>query len=59
LGGGYVPFYSGETAPIADAAATCPGNCLGKEYLQDGSVRFFDRCTQESAIAVPDPAPRG
>jgi hypothetical protein len=27
--------------------------------LQDGSVRFFDRCTQESAIAVPAPTPRG
>jgi hypothetical protein len=38
--------------------ATCPANCLGKEYLQDGSVRFFDRCTQESAItaAAPDTA---
>jgi hypothetical protein len=55
LGGGYTPVYSGEPA------GTCPGNCLGKEYLQDGSVRFFDRCTQESAIAIPAQAqaPRG
>jgi hypothetical protein len=60
LGGSYVPVYSGEQPyPVTGAAATCPGNCLGKEYLQDGSVRFFDRCTQESAIAVPAPAPRG
>ena len=60
LGGGYVPVYGGDQPyPVTGAAATCPGNCLGKEYLQDGSVRFFDRCTQESAVAVPAPAPRG
>jgi hypothetical protein len=61
LDGGYAPVYGGETYPVTGAAATCPGNCLGKEYLQDGTVRFFDRCTQESAIAVPAPvpAPRG
>jgi hypothetical protein len=58
-GGGYQPVYTGERYAVTGGAATCPGNCLGKEYLQDGSVRFFDRCTQESAIAVPAPAPRG
>jgi hypothetical protein len=57
LDGGYVE--GGVTYPVAGAAPACPGNCLGKEYLQDGSVRFFDRCTQESAIAVPAPTPRG
>jgi hypothetical protein len=58
IDGGYVPVGGGETYPVTGAAATC-SNCLGKEYLQDGSVRFFDRCTQESAVAVPAPAPRG
>ena|SRR5215471_12104523 len=61
--GGTVYLDGGSVAEpypvVAGAAATCPGNCLGKEYLQDGSVRFFDRCTQESAIAVPGQAPRG
>jgi hypothetical protein len=59
-GGGTVYLDGGSEAyPVTGAAATCPGNCLGKEYLQDGSVRFYDRCTQESAVAVPGPAPRG
>jgi hypothetical protein len=58
LDGGYVPVGGGEPYPVTGAAPAC-GNCLGKEYLQDGSVRFFDRCTQESAIAVPAPSPRG
>jgi hypothetical protein len=60
--GGY-GFY-GETAPVyapetaAAPAGTC--NCLFKEYLQDGSVVFTDRCTKESAIAAPLPSnPRG
>jgi hypothetical protein len=57
LDGGYVE--GGEAYPATGAAATCPASCLGKEYLENGSVRFFDRCTKESAIAVPALAPRG
>src|SRR5215469_4437336 len=31
LGGGYVPVYGGDQSyPVTGAAATCPGNCLGK-----------------------------
>jgi hypothetical protein len=50
------PVY-GAATPVAPAG-TC--NCLFKEYLQNGSVVFTDRCTKESAIAAPLPSnPRG
>jgi hypothetical protein len=50
------PAYGVDTA--AAPGGTC--NCLFKEYLRDGSVVFTDRCTKESAIAVPLPStPRG
>ncbi len=58
-GAGYAPVYGSDAYPVAAAPATCPGNCLGKEYLEDGSVRFFDRCSKESAIGAPAGAPRG
>ncbi|MGO8954435.1 MAG: hypothetical protein ACLPWS_15115 [Rhodomicrobium sp.] len=41
----------------AAGAPPAPCTCLGKEYMEDGSVRFFDRCTKETAIGAP--APRG
>ncbi len=46
---GYVaPAYvTSAPAPVA----TCPTNCLTKQYLQDGSVVFTDQCTSESATA--------
>ncbi len=31
--------------------AQVPGNCLVKQYLQNGSVVFQDICTQETAVA--------
>ena len=52
--GGY-PVYGGSYAVTGTAPApSC--SCLAKDYLQDGSVRFVDRCTNEAAI---NPAPRG
>jgi hypothetical protein len=51
-GGGYgYGGYDGGT--VATPVSSCPSNCLGKEYRDDGSVIFFDRCTNESAIAGP------
>jgi hypothetical protein len=51
-GAGYVVAgYAAAGAPPA------PCTCLAKEYLEDGSVRFFDRCTKETAVGAP--APRG
>jgi hypothetical protein len=47
------PTYT-TSAPTA--VATCPSNCLKKQYLEDGSVVFTDQCTNESATA---PAPAG
>ena len=46
---GYVaPAYvASAPAPVA----TCPANCLAKQYLQDGSVLFTDQCTNENATA--------
>lgn len=46
--GGYNPVTYGATGQ----APTC--NCLGKDYLEDGTVRFFDRCTNESAVGAPE-----
>jgi len=40
-------YISSAPAPVA----TCPVNCLRKQYLQDGSVLFTDQCTNESASA--------
>ena len=38
--------------------AQAPGNCLVKQYLQNGSVVFQDICTQETAVA-PTPVGMG
>ena len=46
---------------VAAYAASGPApvcTCLVKDYLDDGSVRFTDTCTKESAISMaPEPAP--
>lgn len=46
---GYVAPAYATSAPAP--VATCPSNCLAKQYLQDGSVLFTDQCTNESATA--------
>ena len=48
-------FYDeGPAEDVTPAQAPAPAcTCLSKEYLDDGSVRFFDRCTKESAITQP------
>ncbi len=52
------PVDGGVTYPAAaPAPAVC--TCLRKDYLDDGAVRFTDTCTQETAVAMPAPAPRG
>ena len=50
---GYSTSYVAPTyATSAPAAvATCPSNCLKKQYQEDGSVLFYDQCTNESATA--------
>ena len=49
---GYSTSYVAPTyATSAPAVATCPSNCLKKQYLEDGSVVFTDQCTNESATA--------
>ncbi len=41
---------------VATYAAPVSGcTCLIKEYLEDGSVRFTDTCTQEFAVSPPPP----
>ena len=46
---------------VAAYAASGPApvcTCLVKDYLDDGSVRFTDTCTKESAISMaPEAAP--
>jgi hypothetical protein len=50
-----VPVAVGVAAYAASSPApVC--TCLTKDYLDDGSVRFTDTCTRESAISTP-PAP--
>jgi hypothetical protein len=52
-------YYEGAgPAPLLAPAAAPSCTCLGKEYLADGSVRFFDSCTKESAVGEPAPEPR-
>jgi hypothetical protein len=63
-GWAYGTDYDGGYAAVGDAGAapvgTCPGNCLSKSYLEDGTVVFNDRCTHESATAAPlNASPRG
>ena len=45
----YVAATYATSAPAA--VATCPSNCLKKQYQEDGSVLFYDQCTNESATA--------
>lgn len=62
-GWGYgVPVAVG-VAGVAAYEASGPApvcTCLTKDYLDDGTVRFTDTCTRETAIAMPagGPAPR-
>ena len=47
-----VPVAVGVAAYAASGPApVC--TCLTKDYLDDGSVRFTDTCTRESAISMP------
>ena len=48
---GYVAPAYATSAPVA----TCPSNCLAKQYLHDGRVLFTDQCTNESATAPAGP----
>jgi hypothetical protein len=55
--GGYpVSAPVAVTGPIATAPAPANGpcTCLTKTYLNDGSVKFTDVCTKETAIATPN-----
>jgi len=46
------PAYT--PAPVQPSASqNC--NCLSKSYLQDGTVAFYDRCTNETASTAPQP----
>ncbi len=61
-GYGWAGYYGAPaegvvTYPAAAPAPVC--TCLRKDYLDDGAVRFTDTCTQETAISMPAPAPRG
>jgi len=58
-GGGYAPAYGVASTPVESQAPAPVCTCLRKEYLEDGAVRFTDVCTQETAIAMSAPAPRG
>jgi len=54
------PAYT--PAPVQPSASqNC--NCLSKSYLQDGTVAFYDRCTNETASTAsqqpPDPQQQG
>ncbi len=51
------PAEAAVTYPAASPAPVC--TCLRKDYLDDGAVRFTDACTQETAISMPAPSPRG
>jgi len=44
------------TRPVVTGPAPVEGpcTCLTKTYLNDGSVKFTDVCTKETAIATPD-----
>ncbi len=55
----YYGGYGGDNYAATPVAASCPGNCLAKEYLPNGMVVFTDRCTNESAAAPTQPQPRG
>ncbi len=52
------PISAAVQRPMAQPVqqAQAPGNCLVKQYLQNGSVVFQDICTQETAVA---PTPGG
>ena len=55
--GGYpVSAPVAVTAPMATGPAPVNGpcTCLTKTYLNDGSVKFTDVCTKETAVATPD-----
>jgi hypothetical protein len=41
-------------ATTVTGPASAPCTCLTKTYLNDGSVKFTDVCTKETAIATPD-----
>jgi len=61
-GYGWAGYYGAPAGGVATYAAAAPApvcTCLRKDYLDDGSVRFSDTCTQETAISMPVPAPRG
>jgi hypothetical protein len=52
------PISGAMQRPMAQPTqpAQAPGNCLVKQYLQNGTVVFQDICTQETAVA---PTPGG
>jgi hypothetical protein len=55
--GGYpVSAPVAVTGPVATVTgpANGPCTCLTKTYLTDGSVKFTDVCTKETAVATPD-----
>lgn len=57
--GGYpVSAPVAMTGPAATVTGPAPVNgpctCLTKTYLNDGSVKFTDVCTKETAVATPD-----
>jgi hypothetical protein len=47
---------TGPAVAVTGTGTVSPGpcNCLTKTYLNDGSVKFTDVCTRETAIATPD-----
>jgi hypothetical protein len=49
--GGY--SVSAPVAVTGPAPVNGPCTCLTKTYLNDGSVKFTDVCTKETAIATP------
>ena len=53
-----VPVAAVGVAAYAASGPASVCTCLVKDYLDDGSVRFTDTCTKESAIGMaPEPAP--
>lgn len=59
VGAGLAAASGGASMPISQPmqqSAQAPGNCLVKNYQQDGSVVFQDVCTRETAVGMAQTA---